>query len=434
MDQTVLPPGWKLKPIGKLGKIYSGSTPSTNNKAYWDGDINWITPNDLSDLQTRYIHSSERRITKAGLKNSVTHVLPANSLVISSRAPIGYLALPTKEFCTNQGCKSIVFNEEHDPEFHYYNILFRVKLLKDKGHGTTFAEISKKALAQIEMPIPDNKKEQTKIAEVLTTIDRAIAQTEALIAKHQRIKTGLMQDLLTRGIDEHGQLRDESTHKFKSTPLGMIPVEWEVKTFESFGVEIIDSDRGTNYPSENELNDQGFCVFLNNKNIFQGALIFDGAQFVSAEKDAVLGKGKLKKSDLVITTRGTVGNIALYKETDPFDHVRINSGMVVVRNYKHLCLSELFVYQWLNFFPQQYNLIKSGSAQPQLPIKDLKKFYLLKPVEDEQNRIVAALNNATNNINLQTAQLGKLHKVKNGLMQDLLSGEVSVTPLMEGVG
>ena len=144
MDQNVLPPGWKLKPIGKLGKIYSGSTPSTNNKAYWDGDINWITPNDLSNLQTRFIHSSERRITKAGLKNSATHVLPANSLVISSRAPIGYLALPTEEFCTNQGCKSIVFNEEHNPEFHYYNILFRIKLLKDKGHGTTFAEISKK--------------------------------------------------------------------------------------------------------------------------------------------------------------------------------------------------------------------------------------------------------------------------------------------------
>ena len=95
------------------------------------------------------------------------------------------------------------------------NILFNIDKLKTLGEGTTFAEISKTALSTIKLNFPSSKPEQTKIAEILSTVDRAIEQTEALIAKQQRIKTGLMQDLLTRGIDEHGNLRSEQTHKFK---------------------------------------------------------------------------------------------------------------------------------------------------------------------------------------------------------------------------
>ena len=100
---------WDIKYISDLGTIYSGSTPSTDNQNFWNGDIVWITANDLSEIRNRFIHSSERKITIAGLKSCSTKLLPANSLVISSRAPIGYLALPTTDFCTNQGCKKYCF-------------------------------------------------------------------------------------------------------------------------------------------------------------------------------------------------------------------------------------------------------------------------------------------------------------------------------------
>lgn len=253
---------WDIKYISDLGTIYSGSTPSTDNQNFWNGDIVWITPNDLSEIRSRFIHSSERKITIAGLKSCSTKLLPANSLVISSRAPIGYLALPTTDFCTNQGCKSIVFNTEQDPEFHYYNLLFRVKLIKEKGEGTTFSEISKSALSKIKILVPLSKSTQSKIAEVLSKIDKAIAQTETLIAKYKRVKTGLMQDLLTRGIDENGQLRDRTTHKFKRSPLSMIPDEWEVVTIENclekgIILNIQDGNHGEAHPKNSDFVDDG---------------------------------------------------------------------------------------------------------------------------------------------------------------------------------
>jgi type I restriction enzyme S subunit len=200
------------------------STPSTSVQSFWGGDIVWITPYDLSRLRTPYLRESSKRITEKGLSGCSAHLLSAGNVVMSSRAPIGYVALPTVPFCTNQGCKSIDLKNVFHPEFVYYNILFNIDKVKRLGEGTTFAEISKSALSGVELPFPINLAEQTKIAEILSTVDRAIEQTEALIAKQQRIKTGLMQDLLTRGIDEPGNLRSESTHEFKDSPLGRLPV------------------------------------------------------------------------------------------------------------------------------------------------------------------------------------------------------------------
>jgi type I restriction enzyme, S subunit len=228
MIETGLPTsGWFEKRLDEIGVVYSGSTPSTRGPDYWDGGIVWITPNDLSKLNTPYISSSARTISAKGLNSSSTHLLPPNSIVISSRAPIGYVAIPQVEFCTNQGCKSFDLYDGYSSEFVYYNLIFRIEKLKKVGEGTTFSEISKTALSAIQLPFPELKEEQEQIAAILSRIDQAIEQTEALIAKQQRIKAGLMHDLLTSGIDEHGNIRSEATHEFKDSLLGRIPAEWE---------------------------------------------------------------------------------------------------------------------------------------------------------------------------------------------------------------
>jgi type I restriction enzyme S subunit len=224
---------WEFKRFDEFGTLFSGSTPKTGISAYWDGSVTWVTPNDLSRLRSPYLFETAKTLTEKGLKSCSAQLLPSRSIVMSSRAPIGYVAIPETDFCTNQGCKSIKLKKGYDPEFAYYSILHNIDAIKNLGEGTTFAEISKTALASIALPFPRSKPEQTKIAEILSTVDRAIEQTEALIAKQQRIKTGLMQDLLTRGIDEHGNLRSEVTHEFKDSPLGRIPVEWEVENVSS---------------------------------------------------------------------------------------------------------------------------------------------------------------------------------------------------------
>ena len=122
----ILPEGWEEKRFDQFGTIFSGSTPSTSVAAFWDGQIVWITPADLSSLTTHYLHDSDKRITEKGLNGCSTHLLPVGSVVMSSRAPIGYVALPTVPFCTNQGCKTIKLKNGFDSEFAYYNILFNI--------------------------------------------------------------------------------------------------------------------------------------------------------------------------------------------------------------------------------------------------------------------------------------------------------------------
>ncbi|MDZ7848133.1 MAG: restriction endonuclease subunit S [Owenweeksia sp.] len=235
---------WERETFGRNRDVISGGTPPTGIPEYWDGDIVWITPADLSKVKYPLIDSSNRRITQAGIQNSGATLIPRNSIVMSSRAPIGYFAVPQIEFTTNQGCKSIAFREGHDPIYHYYNFIHRVNRFKNRGEGTTFAEISKKVIEKLEFEFPPLP-QQRKIARILSTCDAVIEKTEAAIAKYRALKQGLMHDLFTRGIDLNtGHLRpkyEEAPELYKparlsggESELGWIPKEWEVKNIQSY--------------------------------------------------------------------------------------------------------------------------------------------------------------------------------------------------------
>ncbi len=141
--------------ISALGNIISGGTPSTNNSNYWDGTIPWITPKDLSNNKSKYISNGERYITQEGLNHSSAKLLPKNSVLLSSRAPIGYLALAKNELCTNQGFKSIICNEKVLPEYLYYLLQTKVDDLISISSGSTFLELSKTAFENYEINIHD---------------------------------------------------------------------------------------------------------------------------------------------------------------------------------------------------------------------------------------------------------------------------------------
>lgn len=192
-----IPVEWEVKNINEIGSIFTGTTPSTSNHAYWNGEIVWVTPHDLSKLTTSYLANSEKRITMKGLNNYSLSLLPAGSIIISSRAPIGYIAISKVSFCTNQGCKSINLKEEFTPEFVYYNMLFNIHRIKRLGEGTTFTEISKDALSAVQLAIPTSKYEQTEISSILITVDLGIERLRKNYKKLRSLKTALMQDLLT---------------------------------------------------------------------------------------------------------------------------------------------------------------------------------------------------------------------------------------------
>lgn len=170
--------------------------------------------------------------------------------------------------------------------------------------------------------------------------------------------------------------------------------EWRRVKLENSVVEIIDGDRGINYPKQDEFFEREYCLFLNAGNVTNDGFKFEKTQFISKEKDELLRKGKLKRNDIVLTTRGTVGNVAYYDNSIPFDNVRINSGMVILRlDNEQQDIYTLYLYQYLksSLFSKSILSHSSGSAQPQLPIRDLKQIELLLPPFDTQRYIADIL-------------------------------------------
>lgn len=167
--------------IADLGTVIGGATPSTKRLEYYEnGSIAWITPKDLSTFRGRYIRRGERNITEIGLKSCSTQLLPKNTVLFSSRAPIGYIAIAENELCTNQGFKSVIPNENTDPLFLYYLLKYNKNKIESMGSGTTFKEVSGNTLKNIVVSVPRDKKVQEQISSILGTIDDKIEANEKI--------------------------------------------------------------------------------------------------------------------------------------------------------------------------------------------------------------------------------------------------------------
>ncbi|HRR07026.1 MAG TPA: restriction endonuclease subunit S, partial [Victivallales bacterium] len=171
-----------------------------------------------------------------------------------------------------------------------------------------------------------------------------------------------------------------------------IDPEWPLLTFENAPLEIIDGDRGSNYPTKEDFSSSGHCLFLNTKNVRNNGFKFDELEFITVEKDNALRKGKLSRGDVLLTTRGTVGNTAFYDDSVQFEHVRINSGMLIFRPHKSILSgSYLFLFFQSENFKKQKDLIISGAAQPQLPIRSINQIKIPLPPLEIQQEIVAKI-------------------------------------------
>lgn len=190
-----LPQGWEVKTIGEIGKVVSGGTPSTSNKDNFDGEIAWITPADLSGYKEKYISKGKRNLSEQGLKNSSARLLPPNSILFSSRAPIGYVAIASNALCTNQGFKNLIPNNNVSSEYIYYFLLHSKRLAESVASGTTFKEISATNFSKLPIPLPPLET-QNQIVQILESkfahLEKLAQFVNASLENLQRLKSSLL--------------------------------------------------------------------------------------------------------------------------------------------------------------------------------------------------------------------------------------------------
>jgi len=187
---------WEEKKLGDVCNVVNGGTPSTRNTEYWNGKIPWCTPTDITSTNGRYISKTERNITEAGLKSSSASLLPKGALLLCSRATVGEIKIAGTKITTNQGIKSLICSDEVNNEFLYYLIILEKQKFIDKAFGSTFLEISKKNTQEVKFVFPEIE-EQCAIAQILSDMDVEIQALRAKRSKYEKIKQGMMQELLT---------------------------------------------------------------------------------------------------------------------------------------------------------------------------------------------------------------------------------------------
>lgn len=225
-----LPAHWVARPLKSAFQIVGGATPKSDNETFWSGDIVWLTPGDLSGLASLYIDDSIRRISALGLASCAATLVPAGSIVLSTRAPIGSLAITTVPACSNQGCKALVPAPQVSALFAAFALSVATEALNVRGRGSTFLEISGDELGAFKMALPPLP-EQTAIASFL---DRETGKIDALVDEQRQLITllkekrqAVISHAVTKGLDPNAEMKDSGVEW-----LGEVPAHWDVKRFK----------------------------------------------------------------------------------------------------------------------------------------------------------------------------------------------------------
>ncbi|OCR99314.1 restriction endonuclease subunit S [Campylobacter fetus] len=391
-----IPQDWEVKKIKDITYCTAGGTPNTSINGYWNGEIRWM---NSGELNKKFVYEVEGRITKLGLEKSSTKILPKNCILIGLAGQgktRGTVAINYIELCTNQSIGAIYPKYEiFNPIFLYYYLDTQYLELRkisagDGGRGG----LNLKILNNLQIPLPPLK-EQGKIAEILSTWDKAISNLDELIAQKQNLKTALMQNLLSAKI------------RFKefTTP-------WQEVKLGDILKEI--SERNSN-------NNVDLVLSVTNKFGFVSQTDFFDKQVAS--KDTSNYK-IIRNGDFAYNpSRINIGSIALLKNFD----IGILSPMYVVFRCSNLIKNNFIKYWFSSYkFTGILNDYLSGSVRDSLVFRDMKSIKILLPNLAEQQKIAEVLSACDDEINLLKDKLSNLKLQKQGLMQKLLTGKVRV--------
>ena len=406
---------WKECTLSDLGTIVGGATPSTKDSSnYENGSIAWITPKDLSTYTERFISHGERNITEKGLKSCSAQLMPPNSILFTSRAPIGYIAGAKNEVCTNQGFKSIVPNKDTDFIFLYYLLRYNKDNIENLGSGTTFKEVSCSTMRNVPVKVPPLPTQQ-KIAAILSSLDDKIEL-------NNKINTNLEQQaqaLFKNWFVDFGPFG------------GKMPEGWKVGKLS----DIADYYNGYAFSSKELLNEPGencLDVFKQGHIKKGGGFIPDGTKsWYPLSKCQKLKNYILKKGDILMAMTDMKGNVAILGNTAIMpvdDKYIVNQRVGLLRAKKELNIDYPYLYLLTNDHDFLMDLRSRANSGVQVnlsstAIKESEVNIAPKEVYKQFNDIILPL---FEKILANQQENHKLANIRDTLLPKLMNGEIEV--------
>ena len=385
---------WKECTIGDLGEVVGGATPSTKNpENYEKGDISWITPKDLSAFSGRFIVRGERSITEIGLNSCSTRILPPNTVLFSSRAPIGYIAIAAKEMCTNQGFKSVIPNDDTDFMFLYYLLKFNKDNIENMGSGTTFKEVSSNTMKSIKVRVPVDIEEQRKIAAILSALDDKIE----------------LNNKINENLEQQAQAIFKSWFVDFEPFGGVMPQDWKVgKLSEIAEITMGQSPDGKSY------NEEGIGTVF-----YQGRTDF-GFRFPTRRLCTTKPNRMAKCGDALMSVRAPVGDLNV-----AYEECCIGRGLAAIRskdNHQSFVLYTLFTLKnQLDVFNGEGTVFGSVNKDA------LNSMKIVIPPADLIDKFESIANPIDRTICNNYRKICKLQDIRDTLLPKLMNGEIDVS-------
>lgn len=394
---------WQTQTLGAVCEIMNGGTPKTGVPAYWNGKHRWITPAEMGKRLSPYVADTERKITDLGLCNSSAQMLPPQSVILSSRAPIGHLVINTEPMATNQGCKGLIPGSQLQHKFLYYYLSSIVDLLNSLGTGATFKELSGGKLKEVTIPIPPLA-EQQRIIGILDEAFEGIAAAKANAEKNLQSARVLFEVHLQSVFTDRGP-------------------GWVEKSLGEF-CSFENGDRGTNYPSKSARTATGI-PFINAGHLTDDGIDFETMDYIPRERFDLLSNGKIRKGDILFCLRGSLGKFA---SVGNLSEGAIASSLVIVRPDKTVLNDFLVAYFRSPLCAAMINRFKNGAAQPNLSAKSLRNFIAPVPPLATQESIVEQLGDLREQTQLLASvydrKVTALEALKKSLLHQAFTGNL----------
>ncbi len=379
---------WEMKRLSEVSEIVNGGTPKTGVSEYWNGKHLWITPAEMGKRQSPFVDNTERKLSDAGLKNSSAQLLPLNSVILSSRAPIGHLVINTKPMATNQGCKGIIPSPNLFFVYLYYYLYHNVDLLNSLGTGATFKELSGGKLKEIPIPLPPLP-EQHRIVAILDKACAAIARAKENAEKNLANARELFESYLQGVFANPGD-------------------GWVEKKLE----ELCDLITCGVAATPQYVNETEGVPFLSAQNVRDGEVVLDKYRYISKQfHQELTKKNKPAKGDVLYSRVGSKFGEAGVVQHDFEFSVYVSLTLIKPKSEK---LNNYYLKYYLNSPPIKSLAKKSisSSGVPNLNVKDVREFPIKCPSISIQKKTV-------NQIKILSAQTKKLESIYQQKLADL---------------